>query len=90
MTRLGTANSASDVIIVGAGIVGCTIALRLAKAGLSVTVLERSVPGAEASRVAAGILGPAIEASAPGVALDLVSPLRRDARGVRHAGGGSA
>ena len=45
-------------------------ALRLARAGLRVCVLERSVPGAEASSVAAGILGPAIEARAPGLALD--------------------
>jgi len=52
----------SDVLVVGGGIVGCVAALRLRQAGLAVTLLERSVPGAEASSVAAGILGPAIEA----------------------------
>ncbi|MCB9620136.1 MAG: glycine oxidase ThiO [Sandaracinus sp.] len=52
----------SDVVIVGGGVMGCASALRLAQAGLRVTVLERSVPGAEASSAAAGILGPAVEA----------------------------
>lgn len=61
----------ADVVVVGAGIVGCTVALRLAQAGAKVVVLERSVPGAEASSVAAGILGPAIEAHAPGLGLAL-------------------
>lgn len=53
---------ASDVVVVGGGVMGCLTALRLAQSGLSVTVLERSVPGAEASSAAAGILGPAVEA----------------------------
>lgn len=53
----------SDVLVVGAGIMGCSIAWRLRKAGLSVRVLERSVPGAEASSVAAGILAPHLERS---------------------------
>lgn len=53
-----------DVVIVGGGVMGCASALSLARAGLSVTVLERSVPGAEASSAAAGILGPAVEAHA--------------------------
>lgn len=61
----------SDVLVVGGGLVGCTTALRLRQAGLSVTVLERSVPGAEASSVAAGILGPAIEAHEPSPLLAL-------------------
>lgn len=51
-----------DVVVVGGGLVGCSIALRLSDRGLRVTVLERSVPGAEASSVAAGILAPCIEA----------------------------
>jgi glycine oxidase len=54
--------ASKDVVIVGGGVMGCASALRLAQAGLSVTVLERSVPGAEASSAAAGILGPAVEA----------------------------
>ena len=40
--------SAREVIVVGGGVMGCGIAMRLAQAGVSVTVLERSIPGAEA------------------------------------------
>lgn len=50
-----------EVVVVGAGIVGCSLALALADRGVQVVVLERSVPGAEASTVAAGILAPHVE-----------------------------
>ena len=50
-----------DVVIVGGGVMGCASALELAKAGAKVIVLERSVPGAEASSAAAGILGAQVE-----------------------------
>ena len=55
-----------DVVIVGGGIMGCASAWELAQKGLSVTVLERSVPGAEASSAAAGIIGAQAEAHAAG------------------------
>ena len=45
------------VVIIGAGVMGCATAWRLAQAGVRVTVLERALPGAEASSAAAGILG---------------------------------
>lgn len=45
-----------DVVVIGGGIMGCAIGMRLAQAGLRPLVLERSVPGAEASSAAAGIL----------------------------------
>jgi len=61
----------TDVAIVGGGIMGCAVALRLAARGLGVTVIERGIPGAEASSAAAGILGPQMEAEAPGPLLDL-------------------
>jgi glycine oxidase len=48
----------ADVLIVGGGIIGCSIAWRLAQAGMKVTVLDRSEPGAEASSAAAGMLAP--------------------------------
>lgn len=50
-----------DVVIVGAGILGSAIARLLAGAGRRVRVLEKSIPGAEASSVAAGILAPLVE-----------------------------
>ncbi len=45
-------------MIIGGGIIGCSIALRLAQARLKVTVLERDEPGSEASTAAAGMLAP--------------------------------
>ncbi len=51
-----------DVVVIGGGIHGCSVARELALRGREVLVLERSVPGAEASSVAGGILGPHLEA----------------------------
>ncbi|MEO8993907.1 MAG: FAD-dependent oxidoreductase [Rhodanobacter sp.] len=48
----------ADAVIVGGGIVGLTTALALARAGLKVCVLERGVPGGEASWAGGGILSP--------------------------------
>ena len=50
---------------------GCSVAYRLAKDGAKVTVLERSIPGAEASSAAAGILGPTVESFDDAFALQL-------------------
>jgi glycine oxidase len=60
-----------DVIVVGGGLMGCSVARRLAKDGMRVLVLERSVPGAEASSAAAGILGPTVESFDDALALQL-------------------
>lgn len=49
------------VAIVGAGVMGCATAIALAQRGAEVVVLERAVPGAEASSAAAGILGAQVE-----------------------------
>jgi glycine oxidase len=56
----------TDVLVIGAGVQGCGVALRLAQAGRRVVVLERAVPGAEASSAAGGILSPGVEAEHPG------------------------
>jgi len=50
-----------SVIVVGAGVVGCTVAYELAKAGARVQVLETRAPGQGATRASAGILAPFIE-----------------------------
>ncbi len=55
-----------DVVVIGAGVQGCAVAMRLAQAGKDVLVLERSIPGAEASSAAGGILSPGVEAVEPG------------------------
>jgi glycine oxidase len=51
----------SDVLVIGGGIVGLTVAWRAAERGLSVSLLERDVTGRGASRVAAGMLAPVSE-----------------------------
>src|SRR5262245_14620893 len=48
----------SDVIIIGAGIVGLMTARELARAGLRVRVFERGESGREATYAAGGILSP--------------------------------
>jgi glycine oxidase len=52
-----------SVLIVGAGVMGSALAWRLAREGVRVQVLERAIPGAEASSAAAGILAPRAEAA---------------------------
>lgn len=68
---------ASDIVVIGGGIHGCATALRLAQAGARVTVLERSVPGAEASSAAGGILSPGVEAQHGGPLLALAQESMR-------------
>ncbi|HTM36014.1 MAG TPA: glycine oxidase ThiO [Terriglobales bacterium] len=46
----------SDAIIIGAGIMGLSLAIELRKKGLHVLILERGEPGREASYAAAGML----------------------------------
>jgi glycine oxidase len=46
----------TDVLIVGAGIIGASCAWRLSQAGFSVKVLDRNAPGSEASQAALGVL----------------------------------
>ena len=61
-----------EVVVVGGGVIGCSVAYELAaRHGARVVVLERAVPGAEASSAAAGILGAQIEGAHSG---DSTSP----------------
>ena len=48
----------TDVVIVGGGVIGCSIAYQLAKQGIRATVLERSRFGSGASGATAGVIGP--------------------------------
>src|SRR5215467_10360729 len=50
-----------DVAIAGGGVIGGSIALELARAGLKVAVFDRQQPGQEASWASAGIISPAPE-----------------------------
>ena len=60
-----------DVIVVGGGVIGCSIAWRLAQAGLKVSIFERGRIGSEASRAAAGMLCPQSESQTRGPFFDL-------------------
>ena len=52
----------SDVVVVGAGVIGLATAFRLLQRGRSVIVVERDLPAAGSSGVAAGMLAPICEA----------------------------
>ena len=61
-----SAAGGADVVVVGGGVIGCAVAWELAsRHRAQVVVLERAVPGAEASSAAAGILGAQVESHAP-------------------------
>lgn len=62
---------AADVAVVGGGVIGCAVARALALRGAVVDVLERGVPGREATRAAAGMLAPLSESSGSRAFLDL-------------------
>jgi glycine oxidase len=55
----------ADVVIVGGGIIGSAIALRLARSGASVAVIDRGQPCSEASGAAAGMIAPQGEVIEP-------------------------
>ncbi len=59
-----------DVLIVGGGVIGLAIALKLRQSDLTVTVLSRNFAEA-ASQAAAGMLAPGAEAISPGPFLEL-------------------
>jgi glycine oxidase len=61
-----------EVLVVGAGVIGCAVARHLALRGARVRVLERGEPGAEASWAAAGLLAPLVGADEPGPFVELL------------------
>jgi glycine oxidase len=88
-------------VVVGGGIVGAAVARVLAARGIRILLLDRAMPGSEASGAAAGMLAPQIEVLADDPILplaiaarqryaDLVPELdRRTGVNVGYAGGGS-
>ncbi|MDB5107367.1 MAG: Glycine oxidase ThiO [Candidatus Binatus sp.] len=57
-------------LVIGGGIIGASVAWRLASEGVRVTVFERGRLGQEASWAAAGLIGPQAEANEPGAFFD--------------------
>src|SRR5581483_1605626 len=51
----------SDVVVIGAGVVGCAVAYELVSRGVSVTVVDSRGPGLGATQAAAGMLAPYVE-----------------------------
>ena len=58
-------------LIIGGGIIGASVAWRLAQERVQVQVYERGRLGQEASWAAAGLIGPQVEAQEPGLFFDL-------------------
>jgi glycine oxidase len=73
------------IAIIGAGVMGCATGLALAERGAEVVVLERAVPGAEASSAAAGILGAQVELHGRGEDVALFVRARQAWAGWAHA-----
>jgi glycine oxidase len=61
----------TDIIVVGAGIIGCAIAHELARRGASVEVVDERPIGMGATQASAGVLAPFIEADEGSPLLDL-------------------
>jgi glycine oxidase len=65
MAEILDSSRKTDVLIVGGGIIGSAIALRLARGGARVTVIDRGEPCSEASGAAAGMIAPQGEVIEP-------------------------
>ena len=66
-------NQPSDVVVIGAGIVGCAVAYELARRGVRVRVIDRRRVGQGATQASAGVLAPFIEAHDRGLLLELAA-----------------
>ncbi len=55
-------DSTTDIVVIGAGIVGCAVAYELARRGASVQVVDDRPAGMGATQASAGVLAPYIEA----------------------------
>src|SRR5687768_2484330 len=61
---ISPSNRSADVVVIGGGVIGLTIARALALRGLrDVCLIERAILGSEASFAAAGMLLPQVEAA---------------------------
>jgi glycine oxidase len=61
----------SDILVIGAGVIGSAVAAELVRRGASVSVLEARTPGAGATQASGGMLAPYSEAAEGGSLLSL-------------------
>lgn len=62
-----------DVLVVGSGIIGCSVAFELARRGATVRVVDDREPAGGATHASAGMLAPFLEAPHEGPLLDLTT-----------------
>jgi glycine oxidase len=62
-----------DIVVIGAGIVGCAVAYELSRRGASVEIIDDRPAGMGATQAAAGVLAPFLEAHDGGPLLDLTT-----------------
>ncbi len=58
-------SAVEKVVVIGGGIIGCSIAWRLAQRGVKVVVIEKGEPVSQATWAAAGMLHPLIDSENP-------------------------
>lgn len=73
---MASLHGSSDVAVVGGGLIGCAIALRLVQQKVRVTVFERGEPGCEASTAGAGMIAPQGETAQPDLFYELCAASR--------------
>jgi len=61
----------SDIVVVGAGVIGAAVAYELTRRGASVSIVDARVPGAGATQASGGMLAPYTEAAEGGPLLTL-------------------